>query len=251
MISICSLALSLGYLLEGENWRSLRFIEFQQTKPQIGDMLDFIGQKVTDDELIITDLSSAYHIWLKNVYPTPKRITANFAIFSENKPRKIIINTSDMRLKAFIMNPHEVQQILREMDMLGMLDGIKNVWFLGIQHINVKSLVIDHTYRSYWELLMPGYLSKKYSQDLHNLIDIQEKLANHLYDVSTDKKIVFSPACDSKEPIRAGKSHACQVSSMMIRIPIKFIYKNFIDAPDYQDPEAFLWKVRKELSAAP
>ncbi len=246
VLSVCTLMLSWGYYMQGEHWRRLRLTEFQQTKAQTKEMLGILENEVSDNDLVVTDLSSAYHLWVRSGQTKYKQLTKNLATLPGYKPQ-IIISPSDLRMKAFLMDPHEVQNMFREMKTIGMLNGVENVWIMGLQHTNVKTIVIDPTYRNYLNIIIPASVRALYPEDMKNIIDVQEKLANELYAAAQFKKIGFAFACDDPEPVQAGKEHPCVMNTAIFKFPVKVIHEKFINAPDYQNPEAFLKKARREL----
>ncbi|MFO0388695.1 MAG: glycosyltransferase family 39 protein [Alphaproteobacteria bacterium] len=246
VLSISTAMLSFGYYMQGEHWRQLRLTEFQQTRIQTDEMLQILEHKVGNNDVVITDLSSAYHLWTKGEHLKYQLLTKHLATFPDYKPR-MMISPSDLRMKAFLMDPREVQVMFQEMHRLGMLNGVQNVWILGLQHTNVKTIVIDPTYRNYLNIIIPAAVRARYPQDMQNIVDVQEKLANELYAAARFKKMGFAFSCDNPEPVQAGKEHPCVMNSALFKFPVKTIYEKFIDAPNYQDPEEFLKKVRREL----
>jgi hypothetical protein len=112
-------------------------------------------------------------------------------------------------------------------------------------------MTFDPAYRNAVAGLLPKNLRAKYESELTKISDEHKELANSLYNTATDQKVIFSLPCDNPEPVRAGKSHSCVLSSMILKIPTPLVYKQFIYAPDYHDPQVFLQKVHRELRSAP
>lgn len=236
-----------GYGLYGKEWRVWRQVEFQQTRERGDDIMQFLRDNVGNRDIVVTDMGSAYHLWMRTERPALKLLSKHIATLVTPE-FKVFASPSDLRMKAFISDPHEMQRMFREMDRLGLLKDVRNVWILGMQHTNVKSILIEPTFRFYVNAIIPYEAQQDHLPEIKRMIDMQEKLADDLLNhLSLRKQIYFVLDCKNPPEIVVGKEHPCIMSSAIVGFPLSVIKDKIINAADYPDSEKLLKAMLKKV----
>jgi len=227
-----SMILCTAYALPGRGWRQYHEFEFQQTREQTKEMMDFLDKQVQPDDLIITDWLSSLYLWKynkKSCLSIP--LAPGLALYPCDKAPVYVI-VMDSRTDMNGLSLIRMQETFRRLQGLGALQHIQRWWIFGVQHYDLRADFVSPRFTNELSTMADDNYSLNKTSTVQMMHD-DKAFMRFAYENAHPQHIAFTDGC--QEVNFKEKSQNCIIRLAIMALPAETIHTWFINHPDYLD----------------